>query len=224
VLRVLGRTGELRDERCGVLEVAPGLAEGVPEVLRVALAVAQVGDQLVTARLDGTHRRPCWVAVEQDLRGVPLQVLGLLLGAPQRLLHARVAVERNVEQVAALVEDPPDRLEPMLGRRDSKRALRPALVTPATRTSSNVAVVGALRLRGGTEFGLTLLVVGGGQSGAEQVAELGGTRGGLTEGGLHVGDVRGIAAVVWVVGCVGSHGGWSFHGVMPGPEWGRWSG
>ena len=103
MLRVLGRTGELRDERCGVLEVAPGLAEGVPEVLRVALAVAQVGDQLVTARLDGPHRWPCWVALEQDLCGVPLQVPGLLLGAPQPVLYGRVAVERNVEQVAALV-------------------------------------------------------------------------------------------------------------------------
>jgi hypothetical protein len=57
---------------------------------------------------------PCWVGLEQELRGVPLQVSGLLLGAPQRLLDVRVAVEGDVEQVSTLLEDPPDRLEPLL--------------------------------------------------------------------------------------------------------------
>ena len=99
-------------------------------------------------------------------------------------------------------------------------ALRPARVNPATSASSDVAVVGAPCLRAGTGFGVTLLVVGG-QAGAEQVAKLGGARGGLTEGGLHVGDVpwggEGVSTRLNVAG----HHGSSFHGVMPFPGRGR---
>jgi len=112
----------------GVRGVGAGGAEGadqpvgVPQVLSGGLqlvvdrgggvgGVPQLLGELFRSALDGAQCRTARVGIEQDLGGVPAQVVDGVLVVPQRPLERCGLFHRGVQEISGVVEPPADGLQ-----------------------------------------------------------------------------------------------------------------